>query len=65
MKLGRYQTLCVVKMTDFGIYLAENPNDAERVLLPRKQVPPEIRLGDEMEVFLYKDSKDRDRKSVV
>ncbi len=59
MKLGRYQTLCVVKMTDFGIYLAENPNDAERVLLPRKQVPPEIRLGDEMEVFLYKDSKDR------
>ena len=30
MKLGRYQTLCVVKMTDFGIYLAENPNDAER-----------------------------------
>ena len=59
MKLGEYQTLHVVKQVDFGIYLAENPQDETRVLLPKKQVPPDIRTGDRMEVFLYKDSKDR------
>lgn len=59
MKLGEYQTLQVVKQVDFGIYLAEQPNDETRVLLPKKQVPPDIQIGDELEVFLYKDSKDR------
>ena len=29
------------------------------VLLPRKQVPDGIKVGDELEVFLYKDSEDR------
>lgn len=32
---------------------------AEKVLLPAKQVPREARLGDEIEVFIYRDSKDR------
>lgn len=59
MKLGQFQTLEVVKRVDFGIYLAENPQDSTRVLLPRKQVPPDIQIGGMLEVFLYKDSKDR------
>lgn len=59
MKLGEFQVLQVVKLVDFGIYLAENPQDQTRVLLPKKQVPPDIQVGDELEVFLYKDSKDR------
>lgn len=59
MKLGEFQVLQVVKLVDFGIYLAENPQDQTRVLLPKKQVPPDIHVGDELEVFLYKDSKDR------
>lgn len=59
MKLGEFQILQVVKLVDFGIYLAENPQDQTRVLLPKKQVPPDIQTGDELEVFLYKDSKDR------
>lgn len=59
MKLGEYQTLQVVKKVDFGIYLAENPEDETRVLLPKKQVPRDIQTGDSLEVFLYKDSKDR------
>ena len=33
--------------------------DEERVLLPKKQVPEEIEIGDPIEVFLYKDSSDR------
>lgn len=59
MRLGEYQELIYVKKVQFGIYLAENQNDEERVLLPTKQVPEEARPGDRLKVFLYKDSKDR------
>lgn len=56
MKLGEKQVLTVVKIVDFGVYLG---NDEERVLLPKKQVPQGIEVGDPIEVFLYKDSSDR------
>ena len=59
MKLGEKQKLTVIKKVEFGVYLAENAQDETRVLLPVKQVPEGTRVGDEMEVFLYKDSKDR------
>lgn len=59
MKLGEKQKLTVIKKVEFGIYLAEQMEDETRVLLPAKQVPPETKIGDELEVFLYKDSKDR------
>lgn len=59
MKLGEKQKLTVVKKVEFGIYLAECSDDETRVLLPAKQVPDDIQIGDELEVFLYKDSKDR------
>ncbi len=59
MKLGEKQTLTVVKLVNFGIYLAEHPEDDVRVLLPAKQVPAGISPGDRLEVFLYKDSSDR------
>ena len=59
LKLGEKQKLQVVKKVDFGIYLAEREDDETRVLLPKKQVPEGIRIGDELTVFLYKDSKDR------
>lgn len=48
--------LTVVKKVDFGVYLG---SDEERVLLPKKQVPEGIEVGDPLEVFLYKDSSDR------
>ena len=56
MKLGKRQVLTVVKKVDFGVYLG---SDEQRVLLPKKQVPAGIELGDPVEVFLYKDSDDR------
>lgn len=60
-QLGRKQTLIVVKELDFGIYLAEQSDAGmdDRVLLPKKQVPSDCKIGDQLEVFLYKDSKDR------
>ena len=59
MRLGEYQKLKVIKKVEFGVYLAEHEGDETRVLLPQKQVPADAKLGDEIEVFLYKDSKDR------
>lgn len=59
MKLGEYQKLYYVKKVEFGIYLAEDMEAEERVLLPAKQVPQNLKLRDEISVFLYKDSKDR------
>lgn len=56
MKLGKKQMLMVVKKVDFGVYLG---NEEERVLLPKKQVPEGVEIGDPVEVFLYKDSSDR------
>jgi len=71
VKLGEKQVLTVVKEVDFGIYLGsylerdsdkDSIKDADkdnRVLLPKKQVPAGTEIGDEIEVFLYKDSSDR------
>lgn len=59
MKLGEYQTLTVIKKVEFGVYLAEHESDELRVLLPEKQVPEGTGIGDEIRVFLYKDSRDR------
>lgn len=59
MRLGEYQKLKVIKKVEFGVYLAEKDGDELRVLLPEKQVPQDCKCGDELEVFLYKDSKDR------
>lgn len=59
MKLGEKQKLTIVKKVDFGVYLAEPEKEEVRVLLPAKQVPKNSGIGDELEVFLYKDSRDR------
>ena len=59
MELGRKQKLYFKKKEEFGVYLTEKGNDEEKVLLPIKQVPAGLNVGDEIEVFLYKDSKDR------
>lgn len=59
IKLGERQTLKVVKTVEFGVYLADEADREEKVLLPKKQVPPEVKPGDEIEVFVYRDSKDR------
>ena len=51
--------MIIVKKTDFGIYLAESEDSQDKVLLPKKEVPEGASCGDKMDVFLYRDSKDR------
>lgn len=59
IQLGEKQELIVVKKVEFGVYLAETPESEDKVLLPGKRVPEGIEEGDKIEVFVYKDSKDR------
>lgn len=64
-KIGEKQLLTVAKKVEFGIYLEEKNGDLdengkpERVLLPAKYVPDNTEIGNELEVFIYKDSSDR------
>jgi len=61
LKLGETQQLEIAKKVEFGVYLTdpEEGKPQERVLLPLRQVPAGTEKGDLVEVFLYKDSKDR------
>ncbi len=59
IELGKKQTLEVVKKVEFGVYLAEEAASTDKVLLPKKQVPEGAEAGTQIEVFIYRDSKDR------
>jgi uncharacterized protein len=57
MNIGNWNTLRVVSDTKFGLYLVDE--DGNDVLLPNKYSPREAQIGDEMEVFIYRDSEQR------
>lgn len=59
IELGKVQTLEVLREKDFGVYVGEPSNSEASVLLPKKQVPEGTKVGDRLEVFIYKDSEDR------
>lgn len=54
--VGQYNELEVVKELDFGIYLRDG--DIE-ILMPTKWVPPDTKIGDFLNVFIFRDSDDR------
>lgn len=61
IELGKYQELEVAKKTDFGLYLSESgTSGAHKILLPKKEVPEGTGIGDLLNVFIYKDSEDRE-----
>jgi len=49
--------LTAIKLVDFGVYL--DGGEAGEVLLPRRYAPASCRVGDELDVFIYRDSEDR------
>lgn len=57
MKAGRVNTLRVVKILDFGIYL--DAGDDGEILMPTKWVPEGTNVDDEIDAFVYFDSEDR------
>ncbi len=61
IKLGEMQELTVAQKKDFGVYLksSDNEKSEDKVLLPIKQVPADIEIGDKINVFIYRDSDDK------
>ncbi len=60
IELGKIQTLEVMRQTSIGVYLnSRNEKAKDDILLPQSQVQPELKIGDDVEVFVYKDSEDR------
>ena len=57
VQLGKYNRLEVVKEVDFGFYL--DGGELGEILLPHNSTDLLHVVGDEIEVFLYKDSDDR------
>ncbi|MDE5649577.1 MAG: GntR family transcriptional regulator, partial [Duncaniella sp.] len=57
VKIGKYNTLKVVKNVDFGVYL--DGGEGLEILLPAKYVESPLYPGDEIEVFIYRDSEER------
>jgi len=56
-QIGRYNTLTVASIADFGVYL--DGDELGTILLPGKWVPRGTEIGHKIEVFLYHDSEDR------
>lgn len=60
IELGKIQELEVVRKTEIGMYLnSKSDKIGPDILLPIKQVPQDVQTGDEIEVFIYRDSEDR------
>jgi predicted RNA-binding protein (virulence factor B family) len=56
IKVGDYNILKIIREVDFGVYLDD---EKEGILLPKRFLPPGVKAGDEVKVFLYHDSEDR------
>jgi len=61
IELGRMQKLEVKRHTSVGVFLnVENSKKNDKdVLLPKKEVPEGTKVGDVLEVFIYRDFQDR------
>lgn len=58
--MGKVQTLKVARISEMGAYLdAETDDSNDDILLPNNQIEEEYEVGDEVEVFVYRDSEDR------
>lgn len=57
IRLGRMNHLRVVRAVDFGMYL--DGGAGGDILLPARYVPDGLRVGDELDVFVYLDSEER------
>ncbi len=57
MKAGQNHTLTVTRISDYGLYLADQ--EGQEVLLPNRYVSLADKVGDAVDVFVYHDSEDR------
>lgn len=57
VEIGKFNTLTVVKLVDFGIYL--DGEERGEILMPKEYVPDNCSPDDEVKAFIYFDSEDR------
>jgi predicted RNA-binding protein (virulence factor B family) len=55
--LGQLNKLRILRASSVGLYLTDD--EQNDVLLPNKFTTPEMKIGEEIEVFVYTDSEDR------
>ena len=56
VQVGKYNNLKVNRKVEFGFYLDDG---GEGILLPKRFAPRDLRIGDELNVFVYHDSENR------
>lgn len=61
LAFGKYNKLLISRRTENGFYLSETLGEGllEEVLLPNKFITEEMKEGDSLTVFVYKDSENR------
>ena len=57
MNIGSYNELRINRMVDFGAYLIDD--DTHEVLLPKRYLTPDMKVGDTIRVFVYNYSENR------
>lgn len=57
IQTGRMNRLTVIREVDFGCYL--DGGEADDILLPKRYLPPSTTVGDQLDLFVYRDSEDR------
>jgi len=57
LTLGDYNTLKIVKSVDFGLYL--DGGEEGEILLPQRCVTSDMKIGQEITVFIYLDQEER------
>ena len=57
MKTGQVQVLTIARISDYGLFLTDG--EGAEVLLPNRFTRLDMKVGDEVEVFVYHDSEDR------
>ena len=57
MNIGQWNLLRIDRIKDVGAYLTDGKG--EDVLLPSRQIPQDVEIGDSLNVFIYRDSEDR------
>ncbi|MDQ6961164.1 MAG: S1-like domain-containing RNA-binding protein [Mariprofundaceae bacterium] len=57
IEIGKLNRLKIVKEVDFGLYL--DGYHLGEILIPKRYVPKNCNIGDDIQVFIYKDSEDR------
>ncbi|MGD1893441.1 MAG: S1 RNA-binding domain-containing protein [Cyclobacteriaceae bacterium] len=58
--IGSYNTLPIFRESPHGLYLQADTSDGQQdILLPTKYITPNMKIGENVTVFVYTDSEDR------